>query len=218
MTNQKIVVAIDGPVASGKGTLSRMLADHFNYRHLDTGSLYRAVALNLLRSGRDLNDADAAIEAAKKVAQVDLSDIALRDEKIGLLTSRVAPIPAVRRELLAYQRDFAKNPPNDGKGAILEGRDITTIVCPDATVKIYVTADAEIRATRRYEELAKRGEKVTYADVLADLNRRDRQDSERAQSPLKKAADAHLLDTSILDIDTAFKHACAIIRAAAQDQ
>jgi CMP/dCMP kinase len=217
MSRDPIVVAIDGPVASGKGTLSRLLAAQFDFRHLDTGSLYRATALNLLRRGDDPDNTTAAIKAAETVAAIDLNDIALRDEKIGLLASQVAPIPEVREVLLKYQRQFAKSPPNSGKGAVLEGRDITTIVCPDADVKIFVTAAADVRARRRYEELENRGEKVTYEDVLADLLRRDRQDSERAMSPLKIAEDAHLLDTSILDIDTAFETACEIIRAAVRN-
>jgi len=217
MGDRKIVVAIDGPVASGKGTLSRLLAAYFDFRHLDTGSLYRAAALNLLRRGDEPGDTAAAVRAAETVANIDLTDIALRDEKIGLLASQIAPIPEVRKTLLDYQRQFAKDPPDQGRGAVLEGRDITTIVCPDADVKIFVTATAEVRAERRYNELKDRGEKVTYEEVLADLLRRDRQDSERAASPLKLADDAHLLDTSILDIDTAFEAACEIIRAAARN-
>jgi cytidylate kinase len=217
MSDRKTVVAIDGPVASGKGTLSRLLAAYFDFRHLDTGSLYRAAALNLLRRGDEPGDTAAAVRAAETVANIDLTDIALRDEKIGLLASQIAPIPEVRKTLLDYQRQFAKDPPDQGRGAVLEGRDITTIVCPDADVKIFVTATAEVRAERRYNELKDRGEIVTYEEVLADLLRRDRQDSERAASPLKLADDAHLLDTSILDIDTAFEAACEIIRAAARN-
>lgn len=218
MSGKSIIVAIDGPVASGKGTLSRKLAEHFGFRHLDTGALYRAAALNLRRAGGDADNLAAAVAAARAVGQIDLADPALRDEETGLLASKIAPLPEVRKTLLEYQREFAARPPGGAVGAILEGRDITTVVCPDAEVKIFVTAAAEVRAKRRYDELIGRGVAADYETVLADLKKRDAQDSERTEAPLKIAADAHLLDTSILDIDTAFGKAVEIIRKSLGDR
>ncbi len=212
-----IIVAIDGPTASGKGTIARKLAAHFDFRHLDTGALYRATALNLRLKGGDPDKPGEVLAAAIAVGDISLSDPRLRQEEIGLLASQIAPIPEIRRQLRAYQRDFAENPPNYGLGAVLEGRDITTVVCPDAEVKIFITAGTEVRAKRRYEELKGRGENVSYDKILADLRRRDTQDTERAVAPLKQAADAHLLDTSILDIDTAFMKACEIIASYVTD-
>ncbi|HUN52379.1 MAG TPA: (d)CMP kinase [Candidatus Sulfotelmatobacter sp.] len=202
-----MIIAVDGPVAAGKGTLARRLAAHYGLAYLDSGSLYRAVALKLLRAGAALADVAAATAAAGALTPADLSDPALRDEATAAGSSVVAAIPEVRAALLDYQRRFAHTPP----GAVLDGRDIGTVVCPDATVKLYVTANAAVRARRRYEEIRARGGRETYEQVLADLEARDARDAGRAAAPLKPAADAHLLDTSDLAIDGAFAAAQALI-------
>jgi len=204
-----LIIAVDGPVAAGKGTLARRLATHYGLAYLDSGSLYRAVALKLIRAGAALTDAGAATEAARTLDPALLSDPALRDEATAAGSSVVAAMPAVRAALLDYQRDFAHRPP----GAVLDGRDIGTVVCPDATVKLYVTASAEVRARRRFEEIQARGGAESFDQVLAELRERDARDAGRAAAPLKPAADAHLLDTSDLAIDGAFAKAVAIIEA-----
>jgi cytidylate kinase len=204
-----LIIAVDGPVAAGKGTLARRLAAHYGLAYLDSGSLYRAVALKLLRAGAALGDVAAATAAAGALTPADLSDPALRDEATAAGSSVVAAIPEVRAALLDYQRRFAHAPP----GAVLDGRDIGTVVCPDATVKLYVTASAAVRARRRYEEIRARGGSETYRQVLAELEARDARDAGRAAAPLKPAADAHLLDTSDLAIDGAFAAAQALIEA-----
>ncbi len=202
-----MIVAVDGPVAAGKGTLARRLAAHFGFACLDTGALYRATAWRVLRQGGDPTDADTALAAARAIDQEDLAEPHLRDEAVGEASSVVAAMPAVREALLDYQRRFAISPPAGAAGAVLDGRDIGTVVCPDAEVKFFVTADVEVRARRRHDELAARGEAVAFGDVLADLQRRDARDSGRRSAPLKPAADAHLLDTTNLDIETAFRTA-----------
>ena len=202
-----MIIAVDGPVAAGKGTLARRLADHYGLAYLDSGSLYRAVALKLLRAGTALGDDAAATAAAGTLTPEDLADPALRDEATAAGSSVVAAVPAVRAALLDYQRRFAHTPP----GAVLDGRDIGTVVCPDATVKLYVTASAEVRARRRFSEIRARGGTETYEQVLADLRARDARDAGRATAPLKPADDAHLLDTSDLAIDGAFAAARALI-------
>lgn len=206
-----MIIAVDGPVAAGKGTLARRLAARFGYGYLDTGSIYRAVALRLLRAGADLNDTDTAVAAAGSLSEADLSDPALRDEATGDAASRVAAQPAVRAALLAFQRAFAADPPAGKAGAVLDGRDIGTVVCPRADVKLFVTASAEARAGRRHAELRQRGVEVSYDEVLDDLRRRDARDSERGVSPLRPADDAHLLDTTNLSIEAAFRAACDIV-------
>jgi len=206
-----MIVAVDGPVAAGKGTLARRLAARLGYAHLDTGGLYRAVALRLLRDGLDLADEAAGVAAAMAIEPADLTDPALRDEATGEGASRVAALPAVRQALLEYQRRFATDPPGGEAGAVLDGRDIGTVVCPEAAVKLFVTADLPARARRRWQELVARGEEIAYETVLADLERRDRRDQGRAAAPLRPAADAHLLDTTNLDIEAAFEAALAIV-------
>ncbi len=209
-----MIIAIDGPAAAGKGTLARALAEEFGYAFLDTGSLYRATALRVLRGGIDPADAQAAAAEAMALTSDDLTDPALREEQTGEMASKIAVVPEVRAALLEYQRNFAKTPPNGAGGAILDGRDIGTVVCPDADCKIFVTASDEARAHRRWLEISARGEAVLEANVLADMRQRDARDAERATAPLKPAEDAHLLDTSKLDIDAAYVAAKAIVTGA----
>jgi cytidylate kinase len=204
-----MIIAIDGPAASGKGTLGKRLAVHYGLRHLDTGLIYRAVAKALLDAGHDLNDARKAASAAKALDPAGFDEGALKSHPIGEAASIVSAIPQVRAMLLAFQRDFGRQPP----GAVLDGRDIGTVIFPDAEVKIFVDATAEVRARRRTAELTAGGQKVREADVLADIRRRDERDTTRAAAPLKPAADAHLLDTTHLDIDAAFRAAIDIVEA-----
>lgn len=206
-----MIVAIDGPAAAGKGTLARRLAAHFGFAYLETGLLYRAVGALVLAAGGDPADPEAATRAAAALAPADLDRSDLRDEPVGEAASQVAAVPAVRAALLEFQRDFALHPP--GGGAILDGRDIGTVVCPAAPVKLFVTASLEVRAERRYRELAERGERPDRAAVVEDMRRRDARDSSRGTAPLAAAPDAHLLDTSNLSIETAFAHAKSIISA-----
>ncbi len=208
-----IVVAVDGPVAAGKGTLGRQLAAHFDFAYLDTGALYRAVALRMLRAGDALDDVNAMVTQARAISPADLEDADLRAEQTGEAASVVAPQPELRAALLEYQRNFAKQPPRGAAGAVLDGRDIGTVVCPQADVKLFVTASAEARAARRHAELRARGEDVSLDVVRADLAKRDARDSERATSPLTAADDAHLLDTTKMDIEAAFQAAERIVAA-----
>lgn len=205
------VIAIDGPVAAGKGTLARLLAARFGYAYLDTGALYRAVGSKVLRLGGDPSDADFSAKAAANLTPDDLAAPDLRSEAVGLAASKVAAIPGVRAALLEYQRRYAAAPPGGQAGAVLDGRDIGTVVCPGAPVKLFVTASDEVRAGRRHKELLAKGEAVDFEQVLADLRRRDAQDSSRAAAPLKPAVDAHLLDTSYLAIDAAAEAAAEIV-------
>jgi cytidylate kinase len=205
-----VIIAIDGPAASGKGTLGKLIAAHYGLVHLDTGKLYRAVARDTLAAGASPSDARAALSAAKALDVKTLDDSSLADGKLGEAASIVASHPEVRDALLAYQRAFAKRKP----GAVLDGRDIGTVICPDADVKLFVTATPKERARRRYRELREAGNGVSEADVLADIRRRDERDKGRAAAPLRQAEDAHLLDTTNLDIDAAFKAAIDVIDAA----
>lgn len=202
-----IAIAIDGPAASGKGTLARRLATAYGFHHLDTGLTYRAVAKVLLDAGQPLDDEAIAADAAQNIDLGALDREALSAHEIGEAASKVAVMPAVRRVLVEKQRDFAAREP----GAVLDGRDIGTVVCPDAAVKLYVTASPEVRATRRYAEIVAKGGVARLEAILADIKRRDARDMERADSPLKPAADAYLLDTSEMDIETAFREAVALI-------
>jgi CMP/dCMP kinase len=202
-----MIIAIDGPAASGKGTLARRLAAYFNLPHLDTGLLYRATARALIDHGRNLRDTRAAVAAARGLALTDFDENQLRGRDMGEAASIVGAIPEVREALVSLQRDFAKRP----GGAVLDGRDIGTIICPDADVKIFVTATPEARATRRALELKGNGERVDYAAVLDDIRKRDERDAGRAAAPLRAAADAFILDTTTLDIDAAFARALAIV-------
>ncbi|CAN2532646.1 MAG TPA: (d)CMP kinase [Methylosinus sp.] len=208
MSDRGLVIAIDGPAASGKGTLARRLAAHFGLPHLDTGLLYRATACALLDEGRPLDDIRAAVEAARGLALCDFDEARLRTRELGEGASVVAAIPQVRAALIEMQRSFAAR----SEGAVLDGRDIGTVICPGAAVKIFVTASAETRAQRRALELASRGERVVYASILDDVRRRDERDSGRSSAPLKIADDAVRLDTTDLDIDAAFAAALDIVR------
>ena len=211
--NKPLVIAIDGPAASGKGTLARRLATQFGLRHLDTGLTYRAVAKAMLDQGLDLGDEQAAIATAKAVDLRTLDRSALSAHAIGEAASKIAVISDVRRILVAKQREFAAQP----GGAVLDGRDIGTVVCPNASVKLYVTASPEVRARRRYDEIIHNGGQADFAAILTDVKCRDARDSERADSPLKPAADAHLLDTSEMDIEAAFRAALALVEAVRND-
>jgi cytidylate kinase len=200
------VIAIDGPAASGKGTLARRLAAHFGLPHLDTGLLYRATARALIDEGLPLDDEAAAVEAARGLSLTDFDEALLRGREMGEAASLMGAMPTVRAALIDLQRSFAARP----EGAVLDGRDIGTVICPLARVKIFVTATPETRAQRRALELAGRGEEVDYAAILEDVKKRDARDSERAAAPLKAAADAVTLDTSELDREQAFAAALAI--------
>jgi len=204
------VVAIDGPAASGKGTLARRLADHFKLRHLDTGLTYRAVAAMLLSASHDLDDEAAAVAAAERLDLDDLDAEQLSGHNIGEAASRIAVMPELRRVLCRKQREFAEQPP----GAVLDGRDIGTVVLSDAPAKLYVTASPEIRARRRALEMRERGHDISEADVLDDLRRRDARDMARTDSPLRPASDAYLLDTTDLDIEAAFQAAVDFVSRA----
>jgi cytidylate kinase len=205
-----MIIAIDGPAASGKGTLGKRLAAHFGLRHLDTGLLYRAVAKALIDAGRPLDDREHAVAAAKALDPAKFDERALKGHAIGEAASIVSAIPQVRDALLAFQRDFAAKPP----GAVLDGRDIGTVIAPDADVKIFVIAEPQERARRRAAELKAAGQSADGAAILADILRRDERDTRRAISPLVRAPDAHLLDTTHFDIDAAFRAAVAIVEAA----
>ncbi|RME64153.1 MAG: (d)CMP kinase, partial [Alphaproteobacteria bacterium] len=196
-----MIIAIDGPASSGKGTLARRLAAALDFAHLDTGALYRAVALAMLRAGADPADADTAADYASRLDLSLLDDPRLRDEITGIAASQVAAHGPVRERLLALQRGFAAHPPGGKGGAVLDGRDVGTVICPDADLKIFLIADARVRAARRVKELEDRGLKADFDAILADIEARDAQDRARAHAPLKPAADAHLLDNSNLDIE-----------------
>jgi len=204
-----LVIAVDGPTAAGKGTLARALAARFGLRYLDTGSLYRAVAARVLAGGGDPDDHGTAAAAARDLTDADRARPGLRDEAVGNAASRVAAQAAVRAALLDYQRRFGAAPP----GAVLDGRDIGTVVFPDAPVKLFVTADVRTRAARRHAELLARGEPAELAAVLADLQARDARDSGRDAAPLRPAADARLLDTTDLSIEAALAAAVECVAA-----
>jgi cytidylate kinase len=214
VTARPFVIAIDGPAASGKGTLARRLAEHFGFVHLDTGALYRATALLVLDRGDDPADPVIATRAAGLVHPRLLSDPRLRGEAVSAAASIVAAIPGVRRALLDLQRNFAANPPRPAKGAILDGRDIGSIVCPAAEVKLFVTASTEERARRRAEELRQQGAAAILEDVLQDLKERDARDTERRAAPLTAAPDATVIDTTTLDANTVFERVCNLIARA----
>jgi cytidylate kinase len=205
-----MIIAIDGPAASGKGTLGKRLAAHFGLRHLDTGLLYRAVAKALLDQGHALDDRARAIAAARALDPARFDEAALKTHAVGEAASIVSAIPDVRAALVAYQRAFADGAP----GAVLDGRDIGTVIAPHADVKIFVTASPQERARRRARELADQGIAANEADILADIERRDERDRSRAVAPLEPAPDAHLLDTTHLDIDAAVRAAIDIVKAA----
>jgi len=209
-----MIIAIDGPAASGKGTIARQIAAVYGLHYLDTGLLYRAVAKAVLDAGHSPDDATRATEAAVMLEPTKFEDNALKLQAITEAASVVAAIPQVRQALINYQRGFATKPP----GAVLDGRDIGTVIAPGADVKLFVVASPEVRASRRTLELRARGEMAEEEDVLADLLRRDERDSRRTAAPLKAAPDAHLLDTTHLGIDAAFRAAVDIIEAVRADR
>lgn len=202
-----MIIAIDGPAASGKGTLAKRLAAHYGYPCLDTGLLYRAVALSLLDAGQPMSDREGAQAAARALDLSRYPETALKAPKVSEAASIVSAIPEVRTALLAYQKDFAARAP----GAVLDGRDIGTVIAPHAEVKIFVTANPEIRARRRFLELQQSGATLSEAEVLADIRRRDERDSSRGVAPLKIAPDAHLLDTTAMNADAVLAAAIAIV-------
>jgi CMP/dCMP kinase len=199
--SRRLVIAVDGPSASGKGTLAKRLAAHFRLPHLDTGLLYRAVGLRAQKTG------EVPAEIAARLVPADLDDPALRTDEAGQQASKVGAIPEVRANLLKFQKEFSSQAP----GAVLDGRDIGTVICPDAPVKLFVTASPEARADRRYQELRARGVDTIKPRVLAEMAERDRRDSERAAAPLRAAPDAWLLDTTEMNADAAFAAAVAFI-------
>ncbi|TPW26935.1 (d)CMP kinase [Pararhizobium mangrovi] len=201
------IIALDGPAASGKGTLARRIASHYGYRHLDTGLTYRAAAKALLDAGQPLDDEALAARMAGDVDFEGLDRSTLSAHAIGEAASRIAVMPAVRRALVAAQRRFAEEPP----GSVLDGRDIGTVVCPGASVKLFVTASPETRAKRRFEEIVGKGGDARYEAILDDLKERDARDMGRTDSPLRPADDAHLLDTSEMGIESAFQAARDLI-------
>ena len=204
-----MIIAIDGPAASGKGTLAKRVAAHFGFSCLDTGLLYRAVARDVMARGKSLEDEAFAAAIARTLDAATLNDPGLRLPGVGDAASVVAKFPSVRAALLEFQRDFARQEP----GAVLDGRDIGTVVCPDADVKIFVTADVEVRARRRFEEMRRLGEPVTYDRVLEVIRRRDERDSGRADAPMKAAPDAAMLDTTELGVEEVLRGALQLIEA-----
>jgi cytidylate kinase len=206
-----MIIAIDGPAASGKGTLARRLAAHLGLALLDTGGLYRAAALHALVGGGDPADPVTAVAGAQRVRADDLADPRLREEPIARAASVVAAMPAVRQALLAFQRDFARHPPGGKPGAVLDGRDIGTVICPDADAKLFITASPEARAARRFQELRETGAEAIYDAVLQDMKDRDARDSQRRAAPLVPADDAFVLDTTTLDADATFAAALDFI-------
>lgn len=204
-----MIIAVDGPAAAGKGTVARALAKHLGYHFLDTGSLYRMVGLAVLKAGGDPSDAPAATNAAQALDPRIYRDEELRSEKVGEAASVVAANPGVRAALLDLQRTFAAKQP----GTVLDGRDIGTVVCPDADVKLFITASAEIRAKRRMLELTERGEKPGYETVLAGIRSRDELDSRRISAPLVAASDAVTIDTSEMTIEEAVRVAVSVVRS-----
>lgn len=203
-------IAIDGPAAAGKGTIARAVAAEFGFAHLDTGLLYRAVGKRAMDQGRGVIDEGVAVLCARELRPEALDETALRSALVAKAASRVAAIGEVREALVDFQRSFARQK----AGAVLDGRDIATVICPEAEVKIFVTASDGVRATRRMEELAARGDTRPYDLILADIRARDARDSGRTDAPLRQAEDAHLLDTSELDIDAAVAKAVAIVEQA----
>jgi CMP/dCMP kinase len=204
-----MIIAIDGPAASGKGTLAKRLATHYGLRHLDTGAIYRAVAYAMVSQRVDLHDEAAAVRAAQTLDPATFDNPALKSHEVGTAASVVSAIPAVRAALVEFQRQFAAKPP----GAVLDGRDIGTVICPNADVKIFVVADPKVRARRRYLEAQARGEVADETMILADILERDHRDQNRPVAPLRPAQDAYLLDNSHLDIEGGVRAAIDIVEA-----
>ena len=207
-----MIIAVDGPAASGKGTLAKKLAAHYRLHHLDTGLLYRAVAKAMMDAGHPYNDVDKAVAAAQALDPAHFDETALKSHAVSDTASIVSAIPQVRAVLVQFQRSFAAQPP----GVVMDGRDIGTVILPDAPVKIFVTASPEVRAQRRAKEFAAQGQTVDESAVLADILRRDERDRTRAVAPLKPAADAHILDTTNLDIEGAFRAAREVVERVRQ--
>jgi cytidylate kinase len=207
-----MIVAVDGPSASGKGTLARHLALALGFAYLDTGQIYRAVASRVLAAGHNPADSAAALKAAQSISADDLTRPDLRTERVSQAASIVAAIPTVREALLGFQRDFAEHPPGGAAGAVLDGRDIGTVVCPEAKAKLFITATPEIRARRRHEELIGRGADSIYARVLEDMMERDQRDASRKVAPSRPAPDALVLDTSTLGANEVFEKALAFVK------
>jgi cytidylate kinase len=205
-----MIIAVDGPTASGKGTIAKRLAERYGLKRLDTGSLYRAVGLAVLDAGGDPADETAAVAAAERLDLSAIDEDRIRASAVGLAASQVAAIPAVRAVLRRAQRAFAADP----AGAVLDGRDIGTVICPDAEVKLFVTADLPVRAQRRHAELIARGETISFDELMAQIAERDRRDIERKDSPLFQAPDAHALDTTTLSVAEAVAAAVAIVEKA----
>lgn len=206
----RFTVAIDGPAAAGKGTISKAVAEQFGLAHLDTGLLYRAVGMKLLEQEGEDGAPSAAARIASSLTETDLARTDLRSARAGIAAGRVAAIPSVRAALLDFQRSFAERP----GGAVLDGRDIGTVICPSAEVKIYVTASDEARAKRRWRELLDRGEEAVFEQVLADQRARDEGDAARELAPMRRATDAHLLDTTDLSISEAIAKAAEMVEQA----
>ena len=211
--SKPVVIAVDGTAASGKGTLAKKLARHFNFPHLDSGALYRLTALAVLEKKGDPKNETDAVKGARAIDLSRAGDPAIRTDVVGKAASDVAAIPAVRQALFDFQRDFLLSPPGHAEGAVMDGRDIGTVIAPDATAKLFVDARPEVRAHRRWLELKGLGILRDEAQVLAEINARDAADRSRAVSPLKQAADADLLDTSDLDADAAFRAGLALVQA-----
>ena len=209
--HRPFVVALDGPAASGKGTLARLIAKHYGFAHLDTGILYRGVAWMLLNERQDPADEHLAQIAARKFSLDAIKGAGLRSREVGAAASVVAANPGVRSALLDFQRNFAKRPPGGADGAVLDGRDIGTVVCPDADIKFFVQASPEVRAHRRWLELKEVRRGLTEEEVAADLAERDARDAARDSAPMTRAADAELLDTTDLTIEAAFAAARCVI-------
>jgi cytidylate kinase len=205
-----MLITVDGPAAAGKGVLTRKLAAHFDLARLDTGMIYRAVGLKALELG-DPSDEATAVKAATSLSFTDLDLGGLRDEAAGIAASKVAALPAVRDILLGFQRDFAANPPGGKTGAVIDGRDIGTVVCPEAPYKLFITASPEVRAERRYKELQERGEEAIRSAILRDIVDRDERDRSRTVAPLEPAKDAKVLDTSEMDAVAVFTAALSYI-------
>ena len=211
-----MIIAIDGPAAAGKGTLARRVAEHFNLAYLDTGLLYRAVGKKVLDAGNDPEDAAAAETVARALNAQDLNADGLRVDAVAQAASKVSAVPGVRAALLDFQRDFAKTPPEGSNGAVLDGRDIGTVVCQEATAKLFITASTEVRANRRFKELHQADSGAIYARVLEDMKERDERDSSRSFAPLVPANDANVIDTSHLSANQVFDQALVFIATKTQ--
>ena len=211
-----MIIAIDGPAAAGKGTLARRVAEHFNLAYLDTGLLYRAVGKKVLDASNDPEDAVAAETVARALNAQDLNADGLRVDAVAQAASKVSAVPGVRAALLDFQRDFAKTPPEGLNGAVLDGRDIGTVVCQEATAKLFITASTEVRANRRFKELHQADSSAIYARVLEDMKERDERDSSRSFAPLVAAKDANVIDTSYLSANQVFDQALIFIATKTQ--